>query len=102
MSDDGGAAATDGPAEPGGDTTTAGAVPQDPDAATGRGGTDDTAGPDQDAGLDSSIGDAFDKLAREAYERGRQVLDPTTVIAGRDAQEHPAEGSAGSSSTSSS
>ena len=85
MSDDGGATAADA-AEPGGDNATTGTGPKESDSATGRGTTDGADGPDQDTGLDSSIGDAFDKLAREAYERGRQVLDPTTVIAGRDAQ----------------
>jgi hypothetical protein len=86
VSDDGGAAAATDAAEPGGDSATTDSAAKGSDAATGRGTTDGTDGPDQDAGLDSSIGDAFDKLAREAYERGRWVLDPTTVIAGRDAQ----------------
>jgi hypothetical protein len=84
VSDDGaGAAADAGASTPGGDTTATDGAPKGGDSATGRDPAD--GGTDQLGGLGDSLGDAFDKLAREAYERGRQVLDPTTVIAGRDA-----------------
>ena len=86
MSDDGaGAAAEEGAPASGADSSASDNTPKGADSATGRDAADGTGGTDRRGGPGDWLGDAFDKLAREAYERGRQVLDPTTVIAGRDA-----------------
>ena len=101
MRDDG-ATADAGASASGGDAPTGGSTPAD--APKGGDGTPKDSGAPNDghpgAGRDpadgvggsgklgrptDSSGDAFDQLAREAYERGRQLLDPSTVIAGRDA-----------------
>jgi hypothetical protein len=47
--------------------------------------SDGTEGADRTGGLTTKARDAFDPFAREVYEYGREVLDPATFVAGRDA-----------------
>ncbi|MCO1659311.1 hypothetical protein [Pseudonocardia humida] len=94
MGDDGPGEATTGGGPDGKDTGTTDTGRNDagrndktpPPTSEGRGpAADDDQDRERDRRLSNSTGDAFDALAREAYEHGRAVLDPTTLVAGRDA-----------------
>jgi hypothetical protein len=82
VSDDAGAEGAGTGAEP---TSKHTATPSTGEKGEGTRESDGGEGADRTGRLTTKAGDAFDPFAREAYEYGREVLDPTSFVAGRDA-----------------